>query len=433
MGHTTVADGIDVDHEYRLLQERLDRNVTGAPDSAAMRRVLRLLFTPEDAHIARQLPQVISLPKLARRLDRDLDDLDAHITSMAERGLVLDFERNETRYVMPAPVVIGFYEYTFMRERPDAPMEDYAAAFDDLFEDEEFVRSVFRGSTQLGRSLVREESVPAETEILDWERATHAVESATAVAVSLCPCRRDAKFRGEGCDAPVRTCLSLNGGAKLLARSGIAQIITNEEALTILQEAKEAGLAQTGDNVRERLSYICNCCGCCCGMMRSIKKYEISDGIVPSNYLATIDHSVCRGCTKCAKACPVDAISIEPTNGQGMRKNWAIVDAQRCLGCGVCHDVCRWEAHGMEQRDEPVYIPANTMERVALMAIERGKLGDLLLDNVGSGRLGPLAATALRVLEKMPPWKMAMANGVIRSKFVSTMLGLVEKQAAARM
>ena len=55
-------------------------------------------------------------------------------------------------------------------------------------------------------------------------------------------------------------------------------------------------------------------------------------------------------------------------------------------------------------------------------------LGDLLLDNVGT-RLAPLAASALRVLEKMPPWKMAMANQTIRSRFVSTMLGWVEKQA----
>ena len=431
MGHTTVEDGIDVDREYRLLQERLNRNVTGAPDSAAMRRVLRLLFTPEDAHVARQLPQILSLPSLAKKLDRGIDDLDAHITSMAERGLVMDFERNGTRYVMATPVVIGFYEFTFMRERPDAPMEEYAAAFDDLFEDEEFVRSVFAGSTQLGRSLVREESLPAETEILDWERATHAVESASSVAVSLCPCRKDAEFRGEGCDAPVRTCLTFNGAAVSLARSGIAEIISNDEAMTILEEAKAAGLAQTGDNVREDLSYMCNCCGCCCGMMRGIKKYEIWDGIVPSNWLATIDLEICRGCTKCAKACPVEAISIEPTNGKGMRRNWAIIDPERCLGCGVCNDVCRWDAHGMEQRDEPVYIPTNSMERVALMAIERGKLGDLLLDNVGS-KLAPLAATALRVLEKMPTWKLARANQTIRSKFVATMVGVVEKQVASR-
>ena len=86
----------------------------------------------------------------------------------------------------------------------------------------------------------------------------------------------------------------------------------------------------------------------------------------------------------------------------------------------------------MAEREDQPYIPEDTMERVALMAIERGKLGDLLLDNVGS-RLAPLAATALRVLEKMPPWKMAMANQTIRSKFVSTLLGQVRKQVAARV
>jgi ferredoxin len=216
-----------------------------------------------------------------------------------------------------------------------------------------------------------------------------------------------------------------------LSRSGLAEQITNDEGMRILEEAKEAGLAQTADNVREDVGFMCNCCGCCCGMMRSIKKYDIYDGIVPSSWLATIDPTICRGCTKCARACPAGAISIEPTDGKGLRKNWALVDADRCLGCGVCSDVCRWDAHGIQERDDAPYVPADTMERVALMAIERGKLGDLLLDNVGT-KLAPLASTALRVLERMPPWKMAMANERIRSKFVSTMIGQVKKQIAAK-
>ncbi len=430
MGHTTVVSEHEVDTEYRLLQERLDRNLTGAPDSAAMRRVLRLLFTPEQAHIARQLPQVSSVAALASKLEMDVEELDDQITVMAERGLVLDFERKGKRYVLATPVVIGFYEFTFMRERPDLPMEEYAEAFDGLFEDEAFVRSVFAGSTQLGRSFVREEAVTSE--ILDWQRATEVVRNASSVAVSLCPCRTDAELRGAGCDAPTRTCLTFGSAADNLTRHGIAEPITNEEALEILTVAKAAGLAQTGDNVRDSVSYMCNCCGCCCGMMRSIKKYDIYDGIVPSNFVATVDSSVCRGCTMCAKACPVDAISIVPTNGEGLRKNWAIVDADRCLGCGVCDDVCRWDARAMAERDDPPYIPENTMERAAFMAIERGKLGDLLLDNVGT-KLAPLAATAVRVIEKMPPWKVAMANQKIKSKFVGALLHQVGKQMAARV
>ena len=397
MAHTTLGG----EHDYQLLQQRLDRSLTGAPDTPAFRKVLRLLFTPEEAQIARQIPSFISVTKLAGRVGVDAGHLDEHLTEMAHKGLVVDLYRGDRRYVTLAPVVIGFYEFTFMRTRDDAPMEELAALFEECFDEGSLARAVFQANTQMGRSLVREETLPddATVEILDWERATAIVAGADTVGVSLCPCRHHARLIDRGCDAPLRACMTFNGAARGLIRNGIAEEISAEEGLAILEESKAAGLAQTADNVQRDVSFMCNCCGCCCGMMRSIKQFGLTNGIVESNWVATIDHGACRGCSKCVKACPVDAITLEETGGRGLRKNWAVLDADRCLGCGVCHDVCRHEAHAMEPRPERVYTPETGRERMTVMALERGKLGEILIGQV-NGNGGHALARVRRGLEQ---------------------------------
>ena len=45
-------------------------------------------------------------------------------------------------------------------------------------------------------------------------------------------------FAGEGCDAPVRTCLTFGSAADNLVRSGLAEPISNDEAMVILAERK---------------------------------------------------------------------------------------------------------------------------------------------------------------------------------------------------
>jgi hypothetical protein len=261
MGHITNPE-----QEYRLLQQRLAQKVQAAPDSPTLMKILTLLFSPEDAELARHLPHSFApLETLSNRLNVPEDELDGKLTDMARRGIVFDIEHKGKRYFTLPPAVIGFFEFTFMRTRPEAPMKELAHLFEEYFNENDgnFFRTHLQGHTQLFRSLVREEALPENsTEILDWERATQIVSSSSAFSVGLCQCQHTAAHHGKACDKPQEVCLTFNHVAESLSRNGHARPITRKEAMDILLKSKEAGLAQTGDNVYHYLQLDHGCRPC---------------------------------------------------------------------------------------------------------------------------------------------------------------------------
>jgi Pyruvate/2-oxoacid:ferredoxin oxidoreductase delta subunit len=410
------------DREYRLLQQRLDRNVTGAPDSPHFIEILKLLFSPGEAAIARQIPtRFVTVGRLARKLDMETAALDDWITEMALRGLVIDIGKGRRRLVSLAPVVIGFFEYTFMRADAKIPLKELARLFDAYMHgNDRFARSVFAADTQIGRSLVREEALPQgdHTEILDWERATRLIETASSASVSLCACRHKASHLGKACDRPMENCIALNMGADILVKNGFARTVSTAEALKILEQCKELGLAQTGDNVRKNAAYICNCCGCCCEMMKAIRVMGVRNAIVTSNWTVEIDIEKCKGCGKCAKLCPVDLIDMVPDAALDGQKpaNRERHQGEFCLGCGVCYTGCKAGAIRMKPRPKRVFTPETTFDKIIAMAIERGKLASLVFEGHeqwGWRAFGRVAAA----LENTPPARALLAIEALRSTF----------------
>ncbi|MEE8451777.1 MAG: 4Fe-4S dicluster domain-containing protein [Thermoguttaceae bacterium] len=426
MGHV-----VNTDRQHRLLQQQLERTVCGAPDSPELMKILRFLFSEEDAELARRLPGgPTSLSRLAAKLAMERDALGDRLDAMARRGLVFDFMLGEEHYYALAPMVIGLFEFTFMRTRDDLPMAELARLFETYTEqDDRFAGSLFGGPTQIGRALVREETLGESdhTEILDWQRVSRIVESASVIGVSLCTCRHMAEHLGRACGHPQRCCLSLNYAGESLIRNGFAEPISIDEALRILGQCKEAGLAQIGDNVRRKPTYICNCCGCCCEMIGAMKTHNLRGTIVTSAWIARIDTPECRGCGKCVEACPVDAIEIvEEATGQKPRKR-ATIEEDLCLGCGVCHASCKFGALSMQHRAQQVYTPETVFDRVLAMAVERGKLSELLFENHERLTHRALARIA-RIVEHSPFFKAAMAIKPLRSAFLDRAAAVARKK-----
>ena len=200
-------------------------------------------------------------------------------------------------------------------------------------------------------------------------------------------------------------------------RRGFGRRASESELLDILDESRERGLVQMGDNVEKRPTFICHCCGCCCEVLTGLNTHGVNNIIQTSNFIAAFDDETCKGCSRCARACPAHAISMAatPTQSQRRRELRPKIDDGVCLGCGVCVAACRKNAIRMAPRPQRVLTPENTIARIVGQAIDNGRMQHLLLD---TGAKPNVLKRVLAAVLGLPPARRLQAAKQSKSIFV---------------
>lgn len=105
-----------------------------------------------------------------------------------------------------------------------------------------------------------------------------------------------------------------------------------ERTALVIKNTALCGLGQTAPNpILSTLRYFRD------EYVAHIQDKKCPAGVCTNLLTYSIQPELCRGCTACAKVCPVGAIS-------GEIKKPHVIDTEKCIKCGACMEKCRFGA-----------------------------------------------------------------------------------------
>ena len=331
---------------YEQLAGALDRLPNGFPRTPGNFEIplLQRIFNEQEADLASSLSHAWEpTAEIAARAGMAEKEARSRLMQMVKRGLVwLDRQPGESRFRL-APFIVGIFEAQLdeMDHELAHLVEHYLADGGGA--------GIMKPHPAIHRVVPATGSVKSEW-ILPYDDVRAILDRARTFSVRDCICRvQQHALDRRRCDFPLLNCLSFTAAE----RPARPEDISREEALAILDETEEVGLVHSVSNVAAGVGYVCNCCGCCCGVLRGITEWGIDTSVAAANYRAEVDEDACQECGLCADRCQVEAIDAS----EGV----PAIDATRCIGCGLCVTACPEDALTLQRlpEDQIVQPPAD--------------------------------------------------------------------------
>lgn len=321
---------------YEQLAKALDNLPNGFPRTSSNVEILILkkIFSFDEAWLASQLEGTMEpVEAIAKRAKLSEEESEVRLMNMAKRGILWSSNVQGKPRFRLAPFMVGIYE---------SQLENLDHEFAHLMEkymSEGGAVGIMKPQPALHRVIPAQKAVKSEW-IMPYDDVKAVLLASKTFHLRDCICRAQQDQIGRRCTFPLRTCLSFS----VVERPAREGDISQKEAIAFLDKAEGIGLVHTVSNVMKGFGYVCNCCGCCCAILRGITDWGIENSVAYSNYYSVINPDECLNCGTCVTRCQVHAI----TEQNGI----TVVNRERCIGCGLCVTGCPNGAAQLERKPE---------------------------------------------------------------------------------